>query len=100
MRKVQWSQAALADIEAHLVHIAKDNPAAARMVALRLSETGDALASFATGHPGRISGTYEKSVRGLPYIVAYALTGGDTMVSILRVIHTARDWRKDRWPGA
>lgn len=98
MRRVQWSQAALADLEAQLVYIAKDNPATARKVALRLRETGDALARFATGHPGRISGTYEKSVRGLPYIVAYALTDNDAAISVLRVIHTSRRWDDETWP--
>lgn len=100
MRRVQWSQAALADLEAQLVHIAVDNPAAARKIALRLRETGDALARFATGHPGRISGTYEKSVRGLPYIVAYALTDNHTAISVLRVIHTSRHWDEASFPEA
>lgn len=56
---------------------------------------------MATGRPGRVSGTYEKSVTRLPYIVAYALTerGGREVVSILRVIHTSRDWVDEEWPG-
>ena len=32
------------------------------------------LALFATGHPGRVNGTYEKSVARLPYIIVYALS--------------------------
>ena len=91
MKQVQWSDDALADLEQQIVHIARDNPEAARRVAQRMRETGDALSAFATGHPGRVAGTYEKSIAPLPYIIAYALSEGDRVVTILRVIHTARD---------
>lgn len=92
MKHVQWSDDALDDLEKQVVHIARDNLAAARRVAKRIRETGDALAEFATGHPGRVSGTYEKSVNRLPYIVVYALNDDDTVLTILHVIHTSRNW--------
>ena len=98
MRHVQWSNDALDDLEEQAVHIAKDNPAAARRVAKRIRETGDALAEFATGHPGWVSGTYEKSVNRLPYIVAYALNDDDMVLTILHVIHTSRNWLPEDWP--
>jgi plasmid stabilization system protein ParE len=96
MRKVQWSEDALADIQAQVIHIARDNPVAARRIAIRIRETGDALADFATGHPGRVGGTYEKSIRRLPYILAYVL--GDDVLTIVRVMHASRDWTTDEWP--
>ncbi len=65
---------------------------------MALQKAGNALGDFATGHPGRTAGTYEKSVRSLPYIVAYALTDRDMAVTILRIIHTARDWQEENWP--
>ena len=98
MRRVQWSDDALDELEEQVVHIAKDNPAAARRVAKRIRETGDALGEFATGHPGRVSGTYEKSVSRLPYIVAYALNDADSVLTILRVVHASRNWPSDEWP--
>ncbi|MFZ2997235.1 type II toxin-antitoxin system RelE/ParE family toxin [Sphingobium sp.] len=98
MRHVQWSDDALDDLEKQVVHIARDNLAAARRVAKRISEIGDALGEFATGHPGRVSGTYEKSVNRLPYIVAYALNEDDTVLTILHVIHTSRNWLPNDWP--
>ena len=61
MRQVQWSMDALIYLREQATHIAKDNPAAARRVARRIRDTGNALADFATGHPGRASGTYDKS---------------------------------------
>ncbi|SLK09242.1 type II toxin-antitoxin system RelE/ParE family toxin [Novosphingobium mathurense] len=98
MRIVQWSHDALDDLEKQVVHIARDNVAAARRVAKRIRETGDDLGKFATGHPGRVSGTYEKSVNRLPYIVAYALNDDDTVLTILHVIHTSRNWLPGDWP--
>ena len=99
-RPVQWSRAALDDLKAQVAYIAAENPGAAQRVADRIRATCKALGEMATGRPGRVSGTYEKSVTRLPYIVAYSLTrkGGREVVSILRVIHTARDWPDEEWP--
>ena len=99
-RPVQWSREALDDLKAQVAWIAAENPAAAQRVADRIRATCEALGEMATGRPGRVSGTYEKSVTGLRYIVAYALTrrGDREIVSILRVIHTARDWPDEDWP--
>jgi plasmid stabilization system protein ParE len=98
MRRVVWSQDARDDYLAILRHIAADNPDAAERIAEAIERTGDALGDFATGHPGRVAGTYEKSVARLPYTIAYALADGERTVAILRVIHAARDWRADHWP--
>jgi plasmid stabilization system protein ParE len=46
-----------------------------------------------------VSGTYEKSIARLPYILAYALSEDDTALTIVRVIHTSRDWLPDNWPA-
>lgn len=97
-RRVEWSDDALDNLLEQIRHIATDDPDAADRVAKHIRGTGAALSNFATGHPGRVSGTYEKSVPRLPYIIAYALTDGDRAVSILRVIHTARDWHDEEWP--
>jgi plasmid stabilization system protein ParE len=97
-RTVEWAESALADLVAQAVHVAMDDPEAAERVEAAIRATGDALGDFATGHPGRVAATYEKSVRGLPYIIAYALTDNDQAVSILRVIHAARDWQAEEWP--
>jgi toxin ParE1/3/4 len=97
-RRVEWSDEALEDVIAQALYIAANDKDAARRIARRIRETGARLGDFATGHPGRVAGTYEKSVSGLPYILAYALTDGDRAVSILRVIHAARDWSAEAWP--
>jgi len=100
-RPVQWSRQALDDLKSQIAYIAADNPAAAGRVTDRLEAAALALGDMPTGRPGRVSGTYEKVVTRLPYIVAYAITRGEAgeAVSILRVIHTSRDWPDETWPA-
>ena len=99
-RRVSWSRDALNDLKAQVAPIAADNPAAARRVREILGRTAAALSDMPTGRPGRVRGIYEKSVPGLPYILAYAVTGDADhgAVTIVRVIHTARDWQPESWP--
>ncbi len=99
-RSVQWSRTALDDLKEQVAFIAKDNRAAAQRVADRLRDTAAALGQRAIGRPGRVTGTYEKPVTGLPFIIAYALTtrGGRESIVILRVIHAARNWQPESWP--
>ena len=101
-RSVIWTRAALVDLNFQIAYIAHENPAAARRVAERIRATGTALADFATGHVGRVADTYEKSVRGLPYVIAYAIDrrDGEEAITVLHVIHAARDWREGKWPGS
>ena len=101
MSDVVWSEDALDDLDSTIGYIAADNPAAARKVLDRLEATAESLGQVATGRPGRVAGTYEKSVRGLPYIIAYALQSlpnGRERIVILRVIHGARNWLAGEWP--
>jgi addiction module RelE/StbE family toxin len=96
MRRVVWSADAKRDYLDILAYIADDNPDAAERVVDAIEDAGNRLSKFATGRPGRVTGTYEKVVTGLPYVIAYALT--DEAVVIVRVIHTARDWQEEEWP--
>lgn len=100
-RPVHWSIEAQNDLTEQVSYIARDNPAAARRVADVIDRTALALGEMPTGRPGRVTGTYEKSVTRLPYILAYAITqtGGKEAVAIVRVIHMSRDWPAEEWPG-
>lgn len=100
-RSVEWSQAALDDLKEQISFIALDNPTAARHVAQILRLIAAHLGEFATGRPGRVKGSYEKPVPGLPYVIAYRLklVGAGEGIFILRVIHTSRDWPEQRWPA-
>ena len=63
-------------------------------------KTALAFEDMPIGRPGRVTGTYEKSVTGLPDILAYAITqtGGEEDIAIVRVIHISRDWSAAEWP--
>jgi toxin ParE1/3/4 len=100
MRPVVWSEDARRNYVEIVRYIAQDNPSAAERIADAIEKTGNDLGVFATGRQGRVTGTYEKMVARLPYIIAYAITGkaDREMIAILRVIHAARNWPKEEWP--
>lgn len=100
-RPILWSRDALDDLKRQLIFIAADDPVAAEQVVDRLRAAAAGLEDFATGRPGRVTSTYEKSVTGLAYIIAYEIipqSAGEA-IAILRVIHTARDWPDESWPS-
>ena len=101
MRPVFWSRDALDDLKAIVSYIARDQGKRALCVSDRIETAGNELGTFATGHAGRVAGTYEKTVTGLPYILAYAIdrpTDKTERIVILHVIHGARDWPEGAWP--
>ena len=100
-RDVVWAGSPRADLAGILRHIAGDDPDAARRVSTRLRQAAANLERLATGRAGRVTGTFEKLVPGLPCILAYeivVLPQGGELIGILRLIHGARDWQPDRWP--
>ena len=101
MKDAVWSECALADADKLFAYIAADNPGAASKVLDRIEKTAQFLGRVATGRRGRVEGTYEKSMTGLPYVIAYGinhLPNGSEQIVILHIIHTARDWPKGGWP--
>lgn len=98
MRRVVWADAAQDDYLRILRYITADDPDAAERVVRAIEKTGDSLADYATGRPGRVRGTYEKSITRLPYILAYTISEDDTILTIVHVIHTSRDWPPGNWP--
>lgn len=97
MNTVRWSRDALNDAKAQVAYISADNPLAAQKVLDRLNLAAEALGRRLTGRQGRVTGSYEKSVTGVPYILCYEVWPDDT-IYILRVIHTARDWPSGAFP--
>lgn len=98
---VTWSRKALDDIKNAAEYVAATNPDAGRRIASAIRAAGDKLGHIPTGRPGRVSGTYEKVVPGLPYILAYIVEpapGGSEAITILRAIHGARNWPRGEWP--
>ncbi len=99
MRRIQITPEALADLERIAAYISSDNPIAASRIEERIYGAIDKLAFMPAARAGRAAGTYEKPVRGLPYIVAFALPDKLTL-RVLRIIHSSRDWPTGGWPEA
>ena len=90
---IKWTEAAERDFDEITEYIAQDAPVTSADVARRIIEAAETLASHpGMGRPGRIMGTRELIVPGLPYILPYKEK--DNAVYILRVMHTSR-----KWPG-
>ncbi|MGH6905790.1 MAG: type II toxin-antitoxin system RelE/ParE family toxin [Geminicoccaceae bacterium] len=100
-RRLVWSDRARQDFREIIAYIAERNPFAAAKLADRIDQAARDLAAMPTGRRGRVSGTCEKPLPGLPCIIAYALEtapAGDEFLAVLRVIHGARDWSAETWP--
>jgi plasmid stabilization system protein ParE len=101
VRRVVWSDAARHDYIEIIRYISEDDPFAAESVAKRMEAAALKLGRSPIGRRGRIAGTYEKVVAGLPYFIAYAIgpsPAGGEVVTILHVIHGARHWPAGQWP--
>ncbi|MGB8683140.1 MAG: type II toxin-antitoxin system RelE/ParE family toxin [Candidatus Binatus sp.] len=91
--RLEWTPAADRDLDLVEQFISRDNPGAAIETVLEIIRLVEMLAEHpGIGRPGRVHGTRELVIAGLPYVVAY-LHRGDT-VTILRVLHGAMKWPK------
>ena len=90
--RVRWTKRAERDLDEIALYIGQDSPAAAARVVLELIDRVEAILprSPAIGRAGRVLGTRELIIGGLPYIVPYRVREKD--IEILRVLHTSRRW--------
>jgi addiction module RelE/StbE family toxin len=89
--KVRWTSTALRNLSAIGEYIAGDDPQAAAATVDRIWSAARKLSAHpGLGRPGRVPGTRELVIPGLPYIVAYSEQDGD--VRVLRVLHSSRSW--------
>lgn len=100
MLPILWTEDARQDMVTTITWIAQENTLAAEKVNSAIMDAVKSLAFLPHGRAGRVDGTYEKIVSGLPYIVAYTIGEVESRAAlvVLRVIHTARDWRMNLWP--
>lgn len=85
---VRWTQKALDNLKDAVEYISADNPMAASGVAQKIWDTAQLLIDHpGMGRPGRVSGTRERIITGLPYILPYIEKEG--AIFILRVMHTS-----------
>jgi len=93
--QVRWTTPAAQDLEEIALYIQKDSESAAMATAKALYDAANSLDQLPSrGRVGRISGTRELVVPGLPYIVLYEVA--DTAVQILHIFHGARNWPEER----
>ena len=86
--QVKWTRNVLGNLDDAVKYIAADKPTAAAGVAQKIWDTSQMLAEQpGLGRPGRVSGTRELIIPGLPYILPYLEKEG--VVYILRVMHTS-----------
>ena len=89
--KLVWLQRANIELEAISNDIARDNPAAADAVELRILTSVEHVGEFPeAGRTGRVKGTREVAVVAYPYVVVYRIKGDE--VQVLTVRHTSRQW--------
>lgn len=86
-----WTRRAtldLAEIRSYIVH---ENSRAASRVAARIREAAARLSDHPNlGRPGREPGTRELVITRTRYVVAYTVQ--EEAVTVLAVVHSARQW--------
>ena len=89
--RVRGSRKALLNLDTAVEYIAADKPVAAAGVAQRIWDVAQLLAKQpGMGRPGRVAGTRELVVPGLPFVLPYIEDGNS--VVILRVMHASMKW--------
>ena len=78
-------------------YIRERNPIAATQIVARVRLAAERLAEFPRiGHAGRVAGTHEWVVRGLPCIIVYETGAADPdEVLILGIFHGAQDRERE-----
>ena len=89
-----WTEPATQDLDKIEDYISSENsPAVAIDIVLGVIQTVEMILPVhpRAGRMGRVTGTREIVVDGMPFIVIYRLLGAD-QVHILRVLHDAQQW--------
>ena len=89
--RIRWTRKALGNLDVAVKYIAADSPGNARKVAQKIRASIQLLSRQpGIGRPGRVTGTRELVISGLPFIVPYAEYNGE--IVILRIVHTSMKW--------
>jgi len=89
--RVRWTTPAAKALLAIQEYIARDNPRAAFEVAQHIRVAVEQLRDHPKmGRAGRLRGTHELVIHGIPYIVPYRIKRKE--IQILSVYHSTRKW--------
>jgi plasmid stabilization system protein ParE len=90
--RVRYRRRAQIDIENIHQYIDQQNPRAATEVVARIRYAADRLGLLPyIGHAGRVPGTYEWVVVGLPNVIVYEIDEAADEVAVIAVFHGAQD---------
>ena len=93
--RLKWTDLADADLDNIEAYIAKENrPSVAIDVVMNIVDTTHLVLSAhpSAGRLGRLKGTRELVIDGLPFIVVYRQHYILNQLQILRVLHDAQQW--------
>ena len=89
--RIVWQDRAESDLDGIAEHIMETDPSAALRVVSAIRDAARMLAEHpGIGRTGRVEGTRELVIPGLPYILPYQVE--DRVIRILAVMHTSRKW--------
>jgi len=90
--KIAWSDLALGDLASIREFISADNEVAAAKVVLAIIDHIETQLSEwpHSGRKGRVAGSLELVVPGLPYVIPYRVR--EEEIEVLRVYHAKRRW--------
>jgi addiction module RelE/StbE family toxin len=92
--RIRWTDLAITDLDIIEEHISTEHSSTIAIdVVLKIIDTTDMVLSAhpRAGRPGRVSGTRELVIDGIPFIVIYRKI--DTIqLQALRVLHDAQEW--------
>jgi addiction module RelE/StbE family toxin len=89
--RIKWLRSALLDLDEIEAYIAEDSSAVAVDVVVKIIKAVSFLGEQqGIGRAGRVPGTKELVIPGLPYIVPYRVK--EEVVQVLRVYHISRKW--------
>lgn len=93
--QLKWTDLAEKDLDNIETYITTENsPLVAVDVVLKVLNSCELILSNhpQAGRPGRVSGTRELVINGLPLIVVYRIVDRLDQLQILRVLHDAQQW--------
>lgn len=93
--QLKWTDFAAKDLDYIETYIATENsPLVAVDVVLKVISSSELILSNhpKAGRPGRVSGTRELVIDGIPFILIYRIVERLDQLQILRVLHDAQQW--------
>lgn len=89
--ELRWTEAAADDLEHIADYLFEHTPGHAQRIVRTIYDAPAKLLQFpALGRPGRVIGTRELVLTGLPYLVVYVHSG--QFIYIARILHGAQKW--------